>query len=364
MKWMVDFNKLSSKQREVINKIVYTSKEPYWIKGFAGTGKTIVLLHGIEKIFNLNNKNSICYITYTNSLVELAKSAPNIKNFLSGSDILTYSGFIKNKKLYDYVFVDEIQDCTEYNLEKITILSKHLICAGDFLQQIYRNTICEKKLIDFLNPRIDELKEVFRLSPSLCKLARSVYPESSLVEGLNPIRTPDASIKIIQCESKEKEYAWVWREAFNLARPGEPSVILFPKQKNIFEFSSIVSSQLGLPIPPKPLKKFSTYDYKPFNSFWKSKNINFSYLGNTYGSIFDSDFKPFVYIMTYHSAKGLDFKNVFIPNMTYKTNIFYNNGNPEFEAKLFFVAVTRTLHGLVPTQTNETRVLGPRDRGA
>jgi hypothetical protein len=27
-------------------------------------------------------------------------------------------------------------------------------------------------------------------------------------------------------------------------------------------------------------------------------------------------------------------------------------------------AITRTLHGLVPTPTNETRVLGPRDRGA
>jgi superfamily I DNA/RNA helicase len=53
--------------------------------------------------------------------------------------------------------------------------------------------------------------------------------------------------------------------------------------------------------------------------------------------------------MTYHSAKGLDFNNVFLPELTEDINLDAKDGsfsNAENERRLFFVAITRSKENL------------------
>jgi superfamily I DNA/RNA helicase len=73
------------------------------------------------------------------------------------------------------------------------------------------------------------------------------------------------------------------------------------------------------------------------------------YLGNKYGSLKASDMNPVVYLMTYHSAKGLDFKYVFIPFLS-ETKTFVHDtallGSPGLGRRLLFVAVTRSRENL------------------
>ena len=45
------------------------------------------------------------------------------------------------------------------------------------------------------------------------------------------------------------------------------------------------------------------------------------FLGSGHGSLDQSDTKPTVFLMTFHSSKGLDFKSVFIPGMNSNVRI-------------------------------------------
>jgi superfamily I DNA/RNA helicase len=49
-----------------------------------------------------------------------------------------------------------------------------------------------------------------------------------------------------------------------------------------------------------------------------------------------------VYLMTYHSSKGLDFANVFLPHLTAGMSLNAMKGSTDLEERrLFFVAATR-----------------------
>ena len=67
-------------------------------------------------------------------------------------------------------------------------------------------------------------------------------------------------------------------------------------------------------------------------------------LGSGFGSLAESDERPLVYIMTYHSAKGLDFETVFLPQLN--EGIDFWPKDAELDKKLFFVATTRSRRNL------------------
>jgi len=73
----------------------------------------------------------------------------------------------------------------------------------------------------------------------------------------------------------------------------------------------------------------------------------FRYLGNDIGELSESDAKPIVYVMTYHSVKGLDFETVFLPRMREGRKPF--NEDPELDRRLHFVAMTRSRRNLFLT---------------
>lgn len=84
--------------------------------------------------------------------------------------------------------------------------------------------------------------------------------------------------------------------------------------------------------------------------------MNLRYLGNGCGDLKEIDQKPMVYIMTYHSAKGLDFDNVFIPQLNEKKQIALNfvlEKNPDLDKRLLFVAITRSRCNLFLTYSSK-----------
>ncbi|MDR1607129.1 MAG: ATP-binding domain-containing protein [Deltaproteobacteria bacterium] len=60
----------------------------------------------------------------------------------------------------------------------------------------------------------------------------------------------------------------------------------------------------------------------------------------------ESDFTPIIMISTIHSSKGLDFKNVFIPNMDHRAFVGTDANTRAYLNRLLFVAVTRTRENL------------------
>ena len=87
------------------------------------------------------------------------------------------------------------------------------------------------------------------------------------------------------------------------------------------------------------------FNYTQVNQYLKAHNINIRYLGNGFGDFDEMALKPMVYLMTYHSSKGLDFDNVFIPQLNHNKQIvlpFVLDKNPDLDKRLLFVAVTRS----------------------
>nr|WP_241879272.1 3'-5' exonuclease [Psychrobacter sp. PraFG1]UNK06018.1 hypothetical protein MN210_04805 [Psychrobacter sp. PraFG1] len=70
----------------------------------------------------------------------------------------------------------------------------------------------------------------------------------------------------------------------------------------------------------------------------------------------ESDKQPIVFIMTYHSSKGLDFDTVYVPQLTINKQIVLPHvleKSPGLHQRLLFVAVTRSRKDLFLTYSGK-----------
>ena len=344
MSWYVPFDKLGPKQLEVLNGITNQLERPHWVQGFAGTGKTLVVTHLMERVAKLKPQASVCFITYTHALKDLVKSGlhgPVAKRV----EIRTHTQYLSERRRYDYVFLDEVQDIKSADLQRIKALADHLYVAGDGDQRIYAEGASEDEIKKEIKPTTWKLLEIFRLTKLLQRVAQAVLPRTRLIEGLHAAKTAEVTVRLVKHDDEEDEAAWVWNEAHRRARAGEPSVVLFPTHRAIAAFARHVATALKKKEPPRVQKK----DYGPFNEFWASANVDLMYFGNSHGDITKAESRPFVYLMTFHSSKGLDFRNVFIPGMNSDAVIVNREAlaeDPELDRRLLFVAVTRSRENL------------------
>jgi superfamily I DNA/RNA helicase len=348
MSWYVPFDKLSSKQLEVLNGITARLDNSHWVQGFAGTGKTLVIAHLMERVAALKPQASICFITFTNALADLVRSG--LHGSVAGKvDVKTARQFVNDKRQYDYVFLDEVQDIELKELEKIKALSRHLYIAGDGDQRIYDSTASDDEINRTIRPTLWKLLEVFRLTKLLQTVAQAILPRTKLIEGLHAAKTAEVTVRLVEHKDENAEALWVWQEASRRARAGEPSVVLFPTQDAIMKFARSVAFKHKMANLPEPGWHKGRKDYTQFNEHWHDAGVNLMYFGSGHGDLARGETRPYVYLMTFHSSKGLDFRNVFIPGM--KDDVFIVgkkrlSSDPELDRRLLFVAVTRSRENL------------------
>ena len=359
MRWARPFNDLSSRQRSVLDAMSRSMGSSHWIQGFAGTGKTLLLVHAIERVAAEQPRATLCFITFTHALKDLVATGFNEK-VARRLKILTHTQFLKDKVTYDHVFLDEVQDISSEDLQAIRGLSRSLQIAGDPDQRIYGAGAKESDITKIVRPTLHQLIEIFRLTRSLREVALAIFPRARLVEGNQAISSREVTIRLANFADPSAEAAWVFAEARDRARPHDPSGILLSTHDAIYTFACNVASQLNCGAPPRPKRNFSPgisgLDYTPFNDHWKALAVPLMYVGGGNGSFSDSDSKPLVYLMTYHSAKGLDFMNVFLPQVN--EDLWLGNRkeldlDPELARRLMFVAVTRSRENLFISHTSK-----------
>lgn len=342
--WYVPFDRLGQKQLEVLNGITNELRQTHWVRGFAGTGKTLVMTHLMERVAVLEPQASLCFITYTNALAGLVKSGlhgPVARRV----EVMTHTEYLSRHRRYNYVFLDEVQDISSGDLARIRSLADHLYVAGDADQRIYQEGAREVEITSELQPTTWTLLEVFRLTRLLQRVAQSILPRTRLIEGLHTGRNAEATIRLVKHADPSSEAAWVWMEAERRTRPDAPSVILFTTHKSIAHFAKSLATRLNLGEVPRAEQR----DYGPFNNFWETAGINLMYFGNRHGEIERGATRSYVYLMTFHSSKGLDFRNVFIPGMNANAFIVHREAlasDPDLDRRLLFVAVTRSRENL------------------
>ncbi len=346
MNWMVTFERLGTIQRTVLNRLSAQDKSA-WIKGFAGSGKTVLLIHFIMEQKKLNPGKTICCVVYTHALKDLVQTGLEIG---SNIPVMTYFQFLKEKKRYDLVIVDEVQDVPQSDLMDIKKYSSRLILGGDTDQSIYEKGASAEQINEVVHPEIHELNIIYRLTDKLRRIVQTILPNSH-IENAAIHKGANIDITLAKATTYENEVNWVCSTARRYSAAGDPAAILLQTHKTIQKFIRHIGTMQRLQIPE--IKKHKKDDYKnknrdefydAVNNIMRVKGLPYRYLGNDIGALTDSDNQEIVYIMTYHSVKGLDFETVFLPEMNASRRAF--NTDEALDRRLFFVACTRSRSNL------------------
>lgn len=186
---------------------------------------------------------------------------------------------------------------------------------------------------------------VYRLTRKIINVVKSILPNADIVTTTSG-RMEEIQVTLAHANTRESELVWVWHNAKRFTETGHPSVIILSDHTAVKEFIRIAAEEEGLSEPDFPNDSWGRKtDYSVANDLFlnSSADVCLQYLGNSYGSLKTSDSSPVVYVMTYHSVKGLDFRTVFLPLLTPDT-VFWSS--EDISRRLFFVGATRSRRDL------------------
>lgn len=352
MMWSVPQNTLDIQQREFLDNLAnehlsgqYVNK---LIEGFPGSGKTSLLLYAALYIRESEPDAKLVVVEFTHSLIDMLETAVEEMN-IESIPVMTYYQFMKDPQPYDYILCDECQDIPYAVMLMIAKLaSKQALLSGDFSQNIYETDpemnqpVCTyEQLIDILHPEVIRLNIMHRLNKFIVKAIDSFLPNSKMAAGHPSMVKKNIKIRLWNFDNYVEESVNVYQEAKRWLDTTDRSIaILLPYKKLIVCFINHILKNAGM----QEWKKKSIYigskqviDFDAMNLYLKRCDIPIKYVANGFGD-FDREERHII-IMTYHSSKGLDFDNVYLP-YSIKANEY--NVTPT----LFMVAMTRSKQDL------------------
>jgi len=360
MAWMIREDQLDPDQREFVN---VESKKwgNIWVKGFAGSGKSVLLVHSLMDILQKEPNSQVIVLVFTHALKDMFEIGINeLKPFYKitrNIPVKTYYDFVDNDNAnYDYIFCDEVQDLPAKVLYAMNNRSRKLVVAGDSNQSIYQSdpkwferVVDSESIGEIINARPFSLNIIHRLTKSIIGVVNKLIPNMNIWQAKPDHTKVDVQVNLFEADSINEEVSYVYDEAIKWANINEKSVVLLPTHVSIVNFFQTLLSAKNKPqwnFKPiswdvnKPKDK-QRPDYDNLNLHLKSNSLKIQYIGNSQGSFNLAEKEKNIIIMTYHSSKGLDFDNVFLP--------FLNNSlfiSPFNEKTLLMVALTRSKKNL------------------
>lgn len=335
-KWMIDPGELDEFQREVRD---ISLDKSYVVSGCAGSGKTILALyraHDIRIDAELEGRTASCTIVvYTKALKSFIKSA--IRDLrLDLHQVVHYDTW--DGDIVDHLVIDEAQDFSNEKLE-VSKEAKQIsiMLYGDSNQKIYKQGTSTSEIADFFGVQEIELKTNYRLPESVAKFAAYLGSDKNLPQKC--VKKGGSKPRIRRYYSWREELDAIMEEIetrnftdtaillpFNLPKDGQP----FREHRNVQQVHEYLSA-----------KGFS-HEYKYRET--ERDNVELD---------FESELPK---VMTFHSAKGLQFETVYIPFCEYAdVNWFLRiYKNP------IYVGVTRTYRNLFLSRTGPlSRMFSP-----
>lgn len=348
MPWIIPENKLDTQQRSFLDTVDIT-RSNVWIKGFAGSGKSVLLVYVAKKILSRTPSSRILMVVFTQSLVEMFKAAFNELGLRINVD--TYYGFMKGTTSYDYILCDEVQDLTPRVIREMNSRCNHIVVAGDSNQSIYESdprwreaTVSSSEIARLINGNPFELNIIHRLSRSIIDAVQRFLPRMNIFSSMRDMTKSDTQIRLCEAPSMQKEVGYIMEQAVKAVNQGYTVGVLIPTQNKILEFVNKALSDAGKPEWTAQTNNWGKIDFGAMNRYLQNQGLKLKYVGNGYGSFDESDHK--VIIMTFHSAKGLDFDYVFIP---FANSSMFISADESLAKTLFMVAMTRSRQNLYIT---------------
>ena len=289
------------------------------VAGCAGSGKSVIAMYKAQQI--LESKGDVILIAYTKSLNRYMRQGK--ENSLDERFFYHWQWIDQGMPKADYIIVDEIQDFDrEEIMQFINAARKCFFFFGDTAQSIYRAFGKETLTIDQISSmtgiKVSRLYNNYRLPKPIAKITQEYlglteednvrkYSESLYLSKEN------ASPVFVECHSRQEQIDCII------------SIIRKNKYRNV-----------GILVPENDLV------LEIMNAFTSEKfacEFKFNAGYNDYRNKDTLNFKTeYPKLMTYHSAKGLQFETVILP--------FYQGANNSDEKKSLYVAMTRTYRHL------------------
>ena len=282
------------------------------VTGPAGSGKSLIAVHKARQLLNCGE--NVILIAFTKSLRAFMEQE-------NKSNIHFYHYWKWKKKgcpSADYIIVDEIQDFTfEEILEFIHAAKKYYFFFGDTAQSIM--TVGNRKPLS-----IEDLAKKLELSPlRLYSNYRLPQTVARITQDYVGVGVPKFSAKIYKNNEKEL-----------------PSIIGYSSQEEELEgllriMQKHEFANIGILVADND-------SVVMVRDWLQAKGIQVEYKWNStadwnYSTTLDFTMST-PKIMTYHSAKGLQFQTVIIP--------LYHGAEQETLRKPLYVAMTRTFRKL------------------
>ena len=377
MPWFIPYPSLDPDQREIVDNL---ANQKYFINGFAGTGKSVVLVHKLRKIYEDNPNAKCCIISFTHALLEMFKlgieecglsnRASNEINSccaINGQiDFVTKYKFKENIRssnpiCYDFILIDEVQDLCLSDLNNvIRSRTNHIYLGGDDNQSIYDKDPIDKEptltpdvITRVIQPQEKLLVTLWRITPSILRVAKLIMPElEGKLLGTRFGHTRDEDVILANAQDESEEVKYVFDNALTYAEDIELTAILLPLHrwvkdfcKNILELNEVnITQEIQGYLRP------NNKNYNEINRIFSENDIRLEYVGNKEGSFRHAKEHHNVVLMTYHSAKGMDFDNVFIPFLSSSRHEKFSY----FLPKPLMVAITRSNFNLCLSYSGES----------
>ena len=297
-----------------LDLIEYTNDKSMLVAGCAGSGKSVIAMHKAEQLYSKGK--DVILIAYTKSLngfMRVGKPDASFRFYYH------YQWKKMNMPTADYIIVDEIQDFTREEIQEfVDAAKKCFLFFGDTAQSIYRQygkqTMTIAQIAEMTGLNTLQLFNNYRLPRPVAKITQNyvgvdvpeykdkVYQnkESELPRFIHTITPEDEFNSVIQIITSHPEMS---------------IGILYHSNEAVLQMNKQLLDR-GIQCE----FKYNDTDGEKRNI----SNLNFNTL--------------LPKIMTYHSAKGLQFDIVVIPQ--------YNGANDAESKKALYVAMTRTMHKL------------------
>jgi superfamily I DNA/RNA helicase len=319
--WYINESELDDYQTPIIQKKMSSS---FVVKGCAGSGKTVLALWKAREIADAN-LGSYYMVVYTKALRQFINDGVN-EIGLANNRVVHYYNWKNslNKPKADFVIIDEVQDFTKEELTELQESAvKTFILFGDSAQQIYKglkpNLLTLEEIAHHTHLPLEQLVLNHRMPKKIARIAEYINTTGDTLEsrctkeGANkPFLVKAGSLsdqlKFIKDTIEERGYTDVG--------------ILFSHNSSVKGADDYFKS-INFPVEAKYDVQWP--DTSKFTLNFHSENPK---------------------LLTYHSAKGLQFEAVFIPECTME-DLPGGNVNP------LYVALTRTYQDLFIMYSNK-----------
>ena len=342
MSWIPSRSDFDSTQDQILTDILLDTTHSWWLQGYAGTGKTMLLIHLISEYMEAGWE--CAFVTFTHALKKLAIEAmKELGHSPNRIHIETVDKLNSLNRTYDIIFVDEVQDLTAKQISKLMALGNRFVYAGDINQSIYLQAASSSSISRLLGrPTIVELTDLYRMPQPVFIAANITYPAAQIVLGAQVSVNNNSSINLVQAKTLTREVEWVYTQALAESRAKLPSAVLFGTHESLQKFVLTLVNHMGLTNYPGVIGN----DYVPMNEYLQKKRIKLMYFGGANGGdLSNADSSKIVLLMTMHSAKGLEFGSVFTPFMNddYSLCPYPSMKNKDdWQSRFLFMAITRT----------------------